>query len=283
MDYCSSCRRHLNGALSCPGCGALAPDLDALMEAAAPRVREDGGFPASPRYEEVLASALQGAGPEAAADEYTPAPTQGRAARRRQLARWKKNKRRALIATAVAMVGGGLTVSALPTGSHQGRATAASSPSLVEQGDSLGAAAPTPPSTGASARPSAPADEHPDAAAPPAQSSGPAAGGQTANRPATGAAIRPTDDAAARSDSRATVRPGGSTSVDQPTTAATPRSAGGGSTATPASGTTSAPTTASPATTPPSSGGGATSTAPSTPPPATSSKEPVCILVLCLG
>ncbi|WP_444545799.1 SCO2400 family protein [Streptomyces tendae] len=28
MDYCSSCRRHLNGALVCPGCGAYAPDID---------------------------------------------------------------------------------------------------------------------------------------------------------------------------------------------------------------------------------------------------------------
>ncbi|WP_456340875.1 SCO2400 family protein, partial [Streptomyces shenzhenensis] len=27
MDYCSSCRRHLNGALACPGCGAYAPDI----------------------------------------------------------------------------------------------------------------------------------------------------------------------------------------------------------------------------------------------------------------
>jgi hypothetical protein len=28
MDYCSSCRRKLNGALVCPGCGAYAPDID---------------------------------------------------------------------------------------------------------------------------------------------------------------------------------------------------------------------------------------------------------------
>lgn len=27
MDYCSSCRRHLNGALVCPGCGAYARDI----------------------------------------------------------------------------------------------------------------------------------------------------------------------------------------------------------------------------------------------------------------
>ncbi|MBC2908379.1 SCO2400 family protein, partial [Streptomyces cupreus] len=40
--------------------------------------------------------------------EGVPAARQGRAARRRQLARWKKNKRRAVVATAVALVGGGL-------------------------------------------------------------------------------------------------------------------------------------------------------------------------------
>ena len=27
MDYCYSCRRNLNGALVCPGCGAYAPDI----------------------------------------------------------------------------------------------------------------------------------------------------------------------------------------------------------------------------------------------------------------
>ncbi|MGW9177383.1 SCO2400 family protein, partial [Streptomyces decoyicus] len=27
MDYCSSCRRSLNGALVCPGCGDYAPDI----------------------------------------------------------------------------------------------------------------------------------------------------------------------------------------------------------------------------------------------------------------
>ncbi|WP_422665372.1 SCO2400 family protein, partial [Actinacidiphila cocklensis] len=27
MDYCYQCRRTLNGALVCPGCGAYAPDI----------------------------------------------------------------------------------------------------------------------------------------------------------------------------------------------------------------------------------------------------------------
>ncbi|MET7649996.1 hypothetical protein [Streptomyces sp. NPDC005486] len=34
MDYCHPCRRHLNGALACPGCGAPAPQLRAYPPAA---------------------------------------------------------------------------------------------------------------------------------------------------------------------------------------------------------------------------------------------------------
>ncbi|MYS50761.1 hypothetical protein GTW46_11940, partial [Streptomyces sp. SID6013] len=29
MDYCHPCRRHLNGALACPGCGTPARELHA--------------------------------------------------------------------------------------------------------------------------------------------------------------------------------------------------------------------------------------------------------------
>lgn len=32
MDYCSDCRRHLNGALACPGCGAYAPSIAPLAD-----------------------------------------------------------------------------------------------------------------------------------------------------------------------------------------------------------------------------------------------------------
>ncbi|MFD6277529.1 hypothetical protein ACFWFI_18450 [Streptomyces sp. NPDC060209] len=50
----------------------------------------------------------------APADVDGPPPAQqGRAARRRQLARWKKNKHRAAIAGAFALVGGGLTVASM--------------------------------------------------------------------------------------------------------------------------------------------------------------------------
>ncbi|MDX2938701.1 SCO2400 family protein [Streptomyces ipomoeae] len=194
MDYCSSCRRHLNGALVCPGCGAYAPDIaptgmmttgsagtgtttgslmlptvpaatatPATWEYAAPddmwhdghapldrhgpmdgHLPSDGHAPLDefapeptgviePAHAGALAlteAGTPGAGDVAGesagdghgdADGYgdvdhvndldgvPPAP-QGRAARRRQLARWKKNQRRAVVATAVALVGGGLTV-----------------------------------------------------------------------------------------------------------------------------------------------------------------------------
>ncbi|MFB7575396.1 hypothetical protein [Streptomyces sp. NPDC056165] len=66
--------------------------------------------------------------PHVAADvEDLPPVRQGRAARRRQLVRWKKNKRRAAVASAVALVGGGLTVAMMDRTSAD-RAEAAVAP-----------------------------------------------------------------------------------------------------------------------------------------------------------
>jgi hypothetical protein len=135
MDYCSSCRRHLNGALVCPGCGAYAPDIApatadgrivpapattattgsaAASESAARDTWHDGrlgdevdeaavevGIEGDPQSD--TSSGLEG----------VPTVPQGRAARRRQRARWKKNQRRAVVATAVALVGGGLTLGSM--------------------------------------------------------------------------------------------------------------------------------------------------------------------------
>ncbi|MEU8571247.1 hypothetical protein AB0C51_23385, partial [Streptomyces pathocidini] len=39
MYYCSLCRRHLNGALSCPGCGTPIEDLAPAPEPTAPEGR----------------------------------------------------------------------------------------------------------------------------------------------------------------------------------------------------------------------------------------------------
>ncbi|MFG3346361.1 hypothetical protein ACGF1Z_15010 [Streptomyces sp. NPDC048018] len=152
MDYCSTCHRTLNGVFVCPGCGAYAPDIappahlvhsavasvaptrevwpthggaaagsfdGASLAAAAafddapaafddgPAVFDDGAAgptaPGAPDADE--ADGLGGAG----------ATADGRAARRRQRERWRKNRRRALAATAVALVGGGLTIAAMPS------------------------------------------------------------------------------------------------------------------------------------------------------------------------
>ncbi|MCI3240663.1 SCO2400 family protein [Streptomyces spinosisporus] len=122
MDYCSSCRRHLNGALVCPGCGAYAPDIAPVTQdghdfapfaAKTPPRHEPRPFDHAP-YEEVPAP------------EVVLPAGEGRAARRRQRARWKKSQRRAVVATAVALVGGGLTVSTMGGGSdHRDQASAA--------------------------------------------------------------------------------------------------------------------------------------------------------------
>ncbi|MGW2637400.1 SCO2400 family protein [Streptomyces sp. NPDC001348] len=128
MDYCSSCRRHLNGALMCPGCGAYAPDIAPVI----PPTATDGypvpGLAAQAAPGTAAWEAMDEAprsGPSDGLEDVPPAP-QGRAARRRQLARWKKNQRRAVVATAVALVGGGLTVSAMDRQStHRDQASTA--------------------------------------------------------------------------------------------------------------------------------------------------------------
>lgn len=140
MDYCSSCRRHLNGALVCPGCGAYAPDIapsttGGRTVSAAPGAvtREnpavdtwyDGYFrdEAAPSADPDVTAPMAPSGDV----DGVPAVPEGRAARRRQRARWKKNQRRAVVATAVALVGGGLTVSALDRGAGD-KAQAATAP-----------------------------------------------------------------------------------------------------------------------------------------------------------
>ena len=179
MDYCSSCRRNLNGALVCPGCGAYAPDI----APPAPRLHSDVASTATARQawraEEVPAPGSypgthhsdaapigSGASEDAMADasgtgsssghEGTASTGQGRAARRRQLARWKKNKRRAVAATAVAIVGGGLTVAALPTTRPSTSHTHAASPP-----EPVTAATPRTATTDSAEQPDTPVSRHP--------------------------------------------------------------------------------------------------------------------------
>ncbi|MEV5932258.1 hypothetical protein AB0L56_05655 [Streptomyces sp. NPDC052079] len=128
MDYCSTCRRHLNGALVCPGCGAYAPDI-APSVIGGPAVRGGVSAAAEP------AAAVTPPAPRPR-DTASPAPAPsgiGRAARRRQLTRWRKTQRRALVATAVALVGGGLTLASMDRGNGD-RAQAATAPDFRGMG-----------------------------------------------------------------------------------------------------------------------------------------------------
>jgi len=128
MDYCSSCRRHLNGALVCPGCGAYAPDI-------APVTHQGGGFDAfaAKRPSRPEPQPFEPLEETPAAEAVLPSGD-GRAARRRQRARWKKSRRKAVLATTVALVGGGLALSTLDQGSDH-RAEAATAPDLATTGN----------------------------------------------------------------------------------------------------------------------------------------------------
>ncbi len=256
MDYCSSCRRHLNGALACPGCGAYAPDIAPVALATT------GTAPA-------WVAPPSDTWADDPGDDLTPVPSapDGRAARRRQRARWKKNQRRAVVATAVALVGGGLTVSAMNQRPGD-RAQAATAPqsSGTDSGMTTDAGAAelpatsytrptgTQPDTRLSSTPSAPAaperprgrhaappvdapsDVRPDAAAPPRAATTPVPQSQ---------AVSPTPEATV---------PDSSTPAPAQTPAATP-------TATDPSPETPAPS----------------------PTPAATSPTQLCLLVICLG
>ncbi|MFI1658244.1 hypothetical protein ACH4ZU_25535 [Streptomyces sp. NPDC020472] len=188
MDYCSSCRRHLNGALVCPGCGAYAPDIaptttggrivpapvatTATGEVSAPVTPSSGAWHDGRLLDGLpVGAVVEGTpgGDSAAEVVGASASVEGRAARRRQRARWRKNQRRAVVATAVALVGGGLTMSGMDRQSGD-RAQAATAPQdpgagVVEDREEQGTP-PPPPSVRpdvqrASVAPSAPPVEPP--------------------------------------------------------------------------------------------------------------------------
>ncbi|MEU0246973.1 hypothetical protein ABZ192_22120 [Streptomyces sp. NPDC006235] len=340
MDYCSSCRRHLNGALVCPGCGAYAPDIDPAADGRtgpaaweypaasgawrAENVWDDGsvwdtnragtrelplahtgssgGRPESPvahpsgGHEPLGLSSSGGHEPPATdpsdghdapeavtgTDGYQ-APQQGRAARRRQMARWKKNQRRAVVATAVALVGGGLTVAAMKGDSTNGVPSAAApgdrtmggadgqapeytEPTSTRSDTARSAATPTtPPHAGrtsqrekprATTARSTPADPRTDAAAAPREL-------PRTTQPRT--SVPDTVDSVTGGAGKST-----STVTEQRTT---PPAAGTGKDSQQATSPDTTPATASPtpAATPPSNSG------------SDSNSKELCLLVICLG
>ncbi|MFF5955147.1 SCO2400 family protein [Streptomyces luteogriseus] len=317
MDYCSSCRRHLNGALVCPGCGAYAPDIDpaaiggrtasAPAPAVAPvRAVASGGpvvwdHPATTAtwhdgtvWDEIPARTQEGPGSgssdgydapdtDADADTHTDAAEgyearpQGRAARRRQMARWKKNQRRAVVATAVALVGGGLTVAAM-NGNAKPGVQAAATPEDTTMGGAAGEV-PT------YAEPTSRKDDTPRAASTPTT---PSHADRASRHQRSRAADPRTTPSDTRTEAAAAPRELPLTSAPRKTVTDTV------DTATGTSGSSASQATEP--TTPPAAGSGSDAqqpTSPSTPPPAsttppetspadTKPKE-LCLLVICLG
>ncbi|WP_420894631.1 SCO2400 family protein [Streptomyces scopuliridis] len=296
MDYCSSCRRTLNGALVCPGCGAYAPDIappghhqgDAapttVTAAEAWQARE---FSASAEYydaphagPEPTASDAHHAPEGAMADvsdagpfsdsEYTAAPVpEGRAARRRQMARWKKQRRRAVVASTVALVGGGLTLAVLPSRPSTGHDTQASATPEPKATATTGTDATETDSSsvrprtedsqgsGSSARSSA-------ITSPPRKATTLVARTSTKNPRQTTIAARPT-----------------ATTSAQPRTTTATVTADEAPTANPPAPETTPPPPPPPP--PPPADDSTADTPPPSPPPTTTKPDRLCVLVLCIG
>ncbi|NEB03385.1 hypothetical protein [Streptomyces sp. SID13726] len=282
MDYCSSCRRHLNGALACPGCGAYAPDIappvqihattGAAVWEEAPTWHEAG------RYEEPVPGA-DPAGTEDVAD--APVATEGRAARRRQRARWRKSQRKAVVATAVALVGGGLTVTAMSQQSN-GRPQAATSPDNRAMG---GAEVPT--SDDSLPTADTPGEAHQAATKTPgtkvSSHRGTAGSASTSGRSSihTDSAATPTPTAttASRSQSKASLSASVAATADTGTTTSTTTEQ------TPSSTATDSGTTATDSGTGTSTGSGSSQTSETTT-PSSSATDPagLCVLnLLCIS
>ncbi|MET9956171.1 hypothetical protein ABZ135_32150 [Streptomyces sp. NPDC006339] len=277
MDYCSTCRRNLNGVFVCPGCGAYAPDIappaHLLHSAVASTTTTHEVWTAETDLPGADASGEAGGeGAALTGDALTgdALTGDGRAARRRQRARWKKHQRRALAATAVALVGGGLTIAAMPsTRPSTGHAHAAPPPEPVTTPP---ATSRTPVTAGSQERPDRPDTERPRTLP------------RTTDR--SDHAGRPAAPAAASTTSR---QP---TAAPPPRTAPAPtaeRDAGTAVDTAPAE-QADAPTAPEPATpAPPAQGsagtgtsllGGLVSTTPATDP---SSPAQVCLVGVCLG
>jgi hypothetical protein len=289
MDYCYTCRRILNGALTCPGCGACAPDT--ARGPVGPRhegpyvPRYAAGGPAPlPQANTAAPSWISGQQPhvdpdlgptsgpaaESVLGPASIAPTlhRGRAARRRQMARWKKSRRRAGIATAVALFGGGVTVASM---SHSSRGTTAAAATHDDTGsgplgtdDSSVTTASEQSVPGGNALHTASTPRHRTAA-----HSGPVALPTHDGTDSAGSVRIAAAPAAAGTQAAPSA-----TTPPQTTATTPPAGTGtGGTGGTGSGGASTAPAGPAPSTPPPAT------TSPTTPP----SQQGLCVLILCIG
>lgn len=282
MDYCHTCQRTLNGALACPGCGVYRLDAEAVV--GRPAFQGVAAYtPLPPAGTGADEGGTRGGGieePVLGPASLAPTLHRGRAARRRQRDRWKKSRRRAGVATAVALFGGG--VASFAVNSHSARTSTAAAAAnddvapvtltshasqhqadavpthgtvdhLAPQTSTHTVTLPQP-GTSAQAR-----STHSGSVGTAPHDAGGSGTGTTAQVPATGTH-------GGQSASGGTSQGNGGSA---PGTVSVP---GGGSTG---GGTTA--TTPPPVTTTPTSPSPPTTTAPTTPPP-----QHLCLLVICL-
>ncbi|MER6165417.1 SCO2400 family protein [Streptomyces violaceorubidus] len=103
MDYCHPCRRHLNGALACPGCGTPCHELPTTDE------RLTAGEEARPRSADGVAVDET---PDEDADDAAPGARSSR--RDRKAAAHRRRRRRTLLVTAgFVLAAGGLSLAEL--------------------------------------------------------------------------------------------------------------------------------------------------------------------------
>ncbi|MFB7651661.1 MULTISPECIES: hypothetical protein [unclassified Streptomyces] len=107
MDYCHPCRRHLNGALACPGCGT---PFEQLGSAEPPLTATGAVTPPRPAEDTDAANTV----PDETPDD---APSGARSSRRdRKAAAHRRRRRRTLFVTAgFVLAAGGLSLAELGT------------------------------------------------------------------------------------------------------------------------------------------------------------------------
>ncbi|MFF3642160.1 hypothetical protein [Streptomyces sp. NPDC002564] len=131
MDYCQPCRRHLNGALACPGCGAPAEACREYAQtvAVSPQQPGDGLPPGDDAYD-------------------GPAPrTRGRRKERSRRAHRRRRRKVLFVTAGLALAAGGLSLAELGTESRSEDPAAASvrdagtaGPSPSRSGEAAGGA-----------------------------------------------------------------------------------------------------------------------------------------------
>ncbi|WUK64294.1 hypothetical protein OHA75_16515 [Streptomyces coelicoflavus] len=270
----------------CPGCGAYAPDIAPASDPAPVRTDASEATPVVRgavvpdvwHDRSAAGDADSGTGsdtapyaPAADVEDVPPARQQGRAARRRQLTRWKKNKRRAVVASAVALVGGGLSIATMDRQSND-RAQAATAPDHRSMAAAEGQASerdrPVP-------TPATPEDTHSPSRTP----------SQPHEQTQSATTSAPRQQSLAATPRTAPITPPQATASSPPPVTATPTQPRSTATSTGDTGPARSDTTAeqAPAPAPSTADDRAPDASPTPPALISTSPTEVCLLGLCLG